>query len=130
MNSFCFWASASETSFTALETEDFGRPTVSPISCRKLPLAKKRNATRICCVGDSAWFLFVCHCRSFLRISVRNSMESRPNLYLLRSSSSETSSKKISCCRNFLLRIFGGITRIRKSAILFVLINFIPRLVS
>ena len=86
--------------------------------------AKKRNATRICSVGDSAWFLVVCRCRSFSRISVRNSMESRPNLYLLRSSSSEKSSRKISCSRNFLSRIFGGITGISKSAILFVLTNF------
>ena len=124
MNSFCFWARASDTSLTTLETEDFGRPTVSPMSCRKLPLAKKRNATRICSVGDSAWFLVVCRCRSFSRISVRNSMESRPNLYLLRSSSSEKSSRKISCSRNFLSRIFGGITGISKSAILFVLTNF------
>ena len=97
MNFFCFWARASDTSFTTLETEDFGRPTVSPMGCRKLPLTNKCNATRMCSVGDSAWFLLVCRCRSFSRISVRNSIESRPNRYLLRSSLSEKSSRKMPC---------------------------------
>ena len=100
MNFFCFWARASNTSFTTLETEDFGRPKVSPMGCRKRPLTKKCNATRICSVGDSAWFLFVCRCRSFSRISLRNSIESWPNRSLLRSSLSEKSSRKISCWRN------------------------------
>ena len=116
---------ASDRSFTTLETEDFGRPTVSPMGCRKLPLTKKCNATRICSsVGDSASFLFVHRCRSFSRISVRNSIESRPNRYLIRSSSSEKSSRKISCWRNIFSRIFRGITGISKSAILCVLTNF------
>ena len=48
--------------------QDFGRPTVSPMGCRKLPLTKKCNATRICSVGESAWFLFVCRCRSIGQI--------------------------------------------------------------
>ena len=101
-----FWARASNTSFTTLETEDFGRPTVSPMGCRKRPLTKKRNATRICSVGDSAWFLFVCRCRSFSKISVKNSKESWPNRSLLRSSLSEKSSKKIRADETF-FRVFG-----------------------
>ena len=101
-----FWARPSNTSFTTLETEDFGRPTVSPMGCRKRPLTKKRNATRICSVGDSAWFLFVCRCRSFSKISVKNSKESWPNRSLLRSSLSEKSSKKIRADETF-FRVFG-----------------------
>ena len=112
----CSSAGDGDTSFTTLETEDFGRPTVSPMGCRKLPLTKKSNATRICSVGDSAWFLFVCRCRWFSRIPVRNSIESRPNRYLLRSSSSEKSSRKISCWGNTFSRILGGIMGIRLAA--------------
>ena len=117
---------AFDTSVTILETVDLGRPTVSPIICRKLPLAKKRNATRTCSVGDSAWFLRVCLCRSSFRISTRNFIDSRPNLYLLRSSSSVSSSRSISRCWNFLSRICGSIRGNSKSAILFVLAKFSP----
>ena len=50
-------------------------------------------------------------------------IDSRPNLYLLRSCSSVGWSRSISRCWNFLPRICGSIKRNNKSAILFVLTN-------
>ena len=58
MKFLCFCARASETWPIIRDTDDFDRPRVSPITWRKLPEAKKRNATRTCTVVDKAWFVF------------------------------------------------------------------------
>ena len=71
-------------------------------------------------VVNSLCFLFVCLLRSFLRISNKYFIDSRPNLYLLRSSLSVNWSRSISSCRNFFPRVCAN----GKSAILFVLTNF------
>ena len=46
LNWFHFLINAKETSQIVLETVDFGSTTVSPITWRKLPEAKKCNPTR------------------------------------------------------------------------------------
>jgi len=46
LNWFRLWINAAESSQIVLETVDFGSPTVSPITWRKLPEAKKCNPTR------------------------------------------------------------------------------------
>ena len=63
--------------------------------------------------------------RQDFRISTRNFIDSPPNLYLLLSSS-----RSISRCWNFVSRICGAIRGNSKSAILFVLTKFSPRLAS
>ena len=120
MNWFCLPARASDTSVTIRDTVDFESPTVSPIICKKLPLAKKRKATRSCTVGVNAWFRFVWRWRSSLRRSVKNSMESRPNRYWHRSSSLVKLSRDISCCLNCFSLLSGTTNPSNKSAILFV----------
>ena len=57
------------------------------------------------------------------RIYTKYVIDSRPNLYLLRSCSSGSWSRSISRCWNFLPRIYGSIKENSKSAILFVLTN-------
>ena len=65
----------------------------------------------------------VCLWRSSFRIYTKYVIESRPNLYLLRSCSSVSRSRSISRSWNFLPRICGSIKGNSKSAILFVLTN-------
>ena len=80
---------------------------------------EENNATRTCRVGNRV----VCLWRSSFRIYTKYVIDSRPNLYLLRSCSSVSWSRSISRCWNFLPRICGSIKRNNKSAILFVLTN-------
>ena len=63
--------------------------------------------------------------RSFLRISTKYFIDSRPNLYLW-SCSSVNGSSLISCCGNVFSRICGPIKGNSKSAILFVFTTFFP----
>ena len=68
---FCFRARAVETLLTILETVHFGMPpTVSPTTSKKLPLAKKRRATRTCSWGFKVWVLLVGLSRSGAGVSV------------------------------------------------------------
>ena len=59
-------------------------------------------------LGNCLCFLLVCLSRSFLTISTKHWIDSRPNLFLLKSSSSVNWSRSISCCRNFFSRIWGN----------------------
>ena len=81
MNSCCFRTRAVDTLLTILETVHLGMPpTVSPTTSKKLPLAKKRRATRTCSWGFNARFLPVGLSRSAASVSVMNWIELRENL--------------------------------------------------
>jgi len=81
MNSCCFRTRAVDTLLTILETVHLGMPpTVSPTTSKKLPLAKKRRATRTCSWGFNARFLPVGLSRSAASVSVMNWMELSENL--------------------------------------------------
>ena len=68
---FCFRARAVETLLTILEKVHFGMsPTVSPTTSKKLPLAKKRRATRTCSWGFKVWVLSFGLSRSGASVSV------------------------------------------------------------
>ena len=84
INSFRFSINAADTSLIMRETVYFGMPTVSPITWRNFPEAKKRCATSIWTVGDKAWFRQVCRSRSSQRSLTKNSMDSRPKRKRLR----------------------------------------------
>ena len=131
----CFCARAGETWLIIRDTDDFDRPRVSPITWRKLPEAKKRNATRTCTVVDKAWFRDVSLSRSSRRSSDKNSMDSRPKRYrLLNSSSVKLDREKSSGSLNVLSFLLGAGIKpnppSNKSAILFCLGKVFPRLVS
>lgn len=135
MKFLCFCARASETWPIIRDTDDFDRPRVSPITWRKLPEAKKRNATRTCTVVDKAWFRDVSLSRSSRRSSDKNYMDSRPKRYrLLNSSSVKLDREKSSGSLNVLSFLLGAGIKpnppSNKSAILFCLGKVFPRLVS
>ena len=135
MKFLCFCARASETWLIIRDTDDFEKPRVSSITWRKLPEAKKRNATRICTVVDEAWFRDVSLSRSSRRSSDKNSMDSRPKRYrLLNSSPVKLDREKSSGSLDVLSFLLGAGIRpnppSNKSAILFCLGEVFPRFVS
>jgi len=126
LNWFRFWMNAAETSQIVLKTVDFGSPTVSPITWRKLPEAKKRNATRTWTVGDkaigSAKFVIQDLC-----VEVSPKIESRPKRKRIWSSSSEKFVKSMSCILCFFSWCGNAKRSNNESAILFVLKHFNPK---
>ena len=71
-------------------------PSVSRITCKKLPLARNLRVIMTCYSTVRAWFLLVSLSRSFLIRSDKNIMLSLPNRYLSWSSSSGKSRERSS----------------------------------
>ena len=72
---------AHKQNFSASEISVLLMPTVSPITCTKLPLAKNLRAMRTWSIGFNAWFRAVLLCRSLPRKFVINKSDCLPNLY-------------------------------------------------
>ena len=115
------------TSQIVRDTVDFGSPMVSPITWRKLPEAKKRNASRTWTVADKAWFREICRSRSSRRSFTKNITEYQPKRKRLLSSSSEMFVKSMSCILYFFSWCGNAKRSNNESAILFVLKNFNPK---
>ena len=90
------------------------------------------QAARIWRVGNSAWFLFMSHWISSLRILVTNLRLSHPNQYLLQTSLVVQSSRSILCWQNFLFFICGGMVGHSQHFCLFwkTIVHFIAWLMS
>lgn len=122
VNSFHFWVSAADTSQIICDTADFVKPTVSPITWKERPEAKKHKATRTWTVVNKAWLHHVCHFRSSSRSST--------NICILAAKTKPEFAKAISWSWNLLCLCTTDNTLNSKSAMLFVLKNFIPQLAS
>jgi hypothetical protein len=101
-------------------------PSVSPITSKKLPLARNLRVIMTCCSTVRAWFLLVSLSMSFLTRSDKNIMLSLPNRYLSQSSLSVKSRESASLFRKCLsLRRCGTWNR-EKAAIFNTSLRFNP----
>ena len=99
-------------------------------NCRCQKTATLQELVSLATAHDFFASTFVGRLSGFLQEILLSPVQTCMTLYLLRSSSSVSSSRSISRCWNFLSRICGSIRGNSKSAILFALTKFFPRLAS